>query len=367
MALRRVAGLGVKDIHGLSYAIGSNVVQFSAKVFCLISGLKFGVEPHITAEDEGVNRLLDAHITNKNHITLQDIEKAFLSAKFGSEDVFKLGMLCFIEFVILGKAPNVRINEEYLHLVHNMEELNNFPWGSISFEQLQDSLLFSPGKRESDENDDEKEKRQRKGKEEVKRKKKLEDKKRKRINRPAWTIKGLSFAFQVWAYELIPELEMAPLRYCKRKEKTELVPRICRWESTDKTPEFRKLNAYIFQSKQHVSLRPLRPSALELRQKYWTWGTNFHEEGAPSMGPRVCTDLAEVSSHVQRLEDEIEILHREKSEQWANFVDFKNATNHRMEVMRLELTALRKMIGHGGGTVVVPSVVKVKRVQREES
>ncbi|CAL9012879.1 unnamed protein product [Prunus brigantina] len=114
---------------------------------------------HITAEDEGVNRLLDAHISNKNHITLQDIEKAFLSAKFGSEDVFKLGMLCFIEFVILGKAPNVRINEEYLHLVHNMEELNNFPWGSISFEQLHDSLLFSPGKRESDENDDEKEKR----------------------------------------------------------------------------------------------------------------------------------------------------------------------------------------------------------------
>ena len=197
MALWRVAGLGVKDIHGLSYAIGSNVVQFNAKVFCLISGLKFGVEPHITAEDEGVNRLLDAHISNKNHITLQDIEKAFLSAKFGSEDVFKLGMLCFIEFVILGKAPNVRINEEYLHLVHNMEELNNFPWGSISFEQLQDSLLFSPGKRESDENDDEKEKRQRKGKEEVKRKKKLEDTKHKRINRPAWTIKGLSFAFQV--------------------------------------------------------------------------------------------------------------------------------------------------------------------------
>ncbi|KAI5317055.1 hypothetical protein L3X38_036762 [Prunus dulcis] len=135
-----------------------------------------------------------------------------------------------------------------------MDEFNKYPWGSISFECMQDSLLFAPEKKESDEDNDGKGKGQKKGKKAVrssvrKGKKNVEDEKRKRINRPAWNIKRLSCAFQIWAYELITELRIPPLRYCKRIE--ELVPRICRWESTDKVPEFTKLNTYIFQSKQH--------------------------------------------------------------------------------------------------------------------
>ena len=42
LALQRVGGLGFKDMLGLSYAIGSNIAQFSVKDFCLISGLKCG-------------------------------------------------------------------------------------------------------------------------------------------------------------------------------------------------------------------------------------------------------------------------------------------------------------------------------------
>ncbi|CAL2247692.1 unnamed protein product [Prunus armeniaca] len=94
----------------------------------------------------------------------------------------------------------------------------------------------------------------------------MEDEKPKRINKPGWSIKGLSYALQIWVYELIAELGIPPLRYCKRIEELALVPRICRWESTDKVPEFRKLIAYIFQSKQctsHADARKTRDAGEE--------------------------------------------------------------------------------------------------------
>lgn len=160
---------------------------------------------------------------------------------------------------------------------------------------------------------------------------------------------------------------MAPLRYCKRKDEAELVPRICWWESTNKNPEFRKLNAYIFQSKEPLSLRLLRPSLREMQQNYWSWGSDFPEGDAPNIGPQLCKDLAEVNHVVQQLRDEIALLHHEKSEQWEKFVHFKDSTAHGMEVMRLELVALRKIIGDGGGNVVPPSFVKVTPMEKDDS
>lgn len=41
LALRRVARLGVKDMHGLSYAIEFIVTHFTVKYFYLISDIKF--------------------------------------------------------------------------------------------------------------------------------------------------------------------------------------------------------------------------------------------------------------------------------------------------------------------------------------
>lgn len=202
LALRRVGGLGVKDMMGLSYAIGSNVAQFSVKDFCLISGLKCGSEPDITSAGEDHERFMKAHFTDRNHITGQELENAFRKSERGSEDSFKLGLLYFVESVIMGRPQNVKINEDYLHLVHKMDEFNKYPWGSISFECLQDSLLFVPGKKERDEDKDGQGKGEKKRKKAVrssvrKGKKNVEDEKPKRINRPAWNIKGLSYAFQV--------------------------------------------------------------------------------------------------------------------------------------------------------------------------
>ncbi|CAL9001107.1 unnamed protein product [Prunus brigantina] len=108
---------------------------------------------------------MKTQFTNRGHITCHDLENAFLKFKRGSEDSFKLGLLYFVEFVIM------------------------------------DSLLFALGKEESDEENDGKGKGQKKGKKSVrslvrKGKKNVEDEEPKRINRPRWSIKGLSYALQ---------------------------------------------------------------------------------------------------------------------------------------------------------------------------
>lgn len=104
-----------------------------------------------------------------------------------------------------------------------------------------------------------------------------------------------------------------------------------------------------------------------MQQNYWSWGSDFPEGDAPNIGPQLSKDLAEVNHVVQQLRDEIALLHHEKSEQWEKFVHFKDSTAHGMEVMRLELVALRKIIGDGGGNVVPPSFVKVTPMEKDDS
>ncbi|KAI5323530.1 hypothetical protein L3X38_032602 [Prunus dulcis] len=265
LALRRVGRLGVKDMLGLSYAIGSNVAQFSVKNFCLISGLKCGTEPDIKSRGDAHNRFMKAHFTNRGHITFHDLENAFLKSERGSKDSFKLGLQYFFGDCDNGRRVMKRMMGREKDIKRGKKALQ--------------SLV-------------------RKGK------KNVEDEKPKRINRPGWSIKGLSYALQIWVYELIAKLGIPSLRYCKRIEEPALVPRICRWESTDKMPEFRKLNAYIFQSKQPVILHLLRPSQLEMSQPYWSWGSDVPECNAPSVAPWVCKDLDELNSVVQQLRNE---------------------------------------------------------------
>ncbi|KAB2622465.1 myelin transcription factor 1-like [Pyrus ussuriensis x Pyrus communis] len=81
------------------------------------------------------------------------------------------------------------MNLDYLDLVEEMDRFNNFAWGSISFEQLHDSLLFAAlrrgkGRVEGDDEGDEEE-----GEGEVRGTKK--------VQWFGWGCKGFSYAFHV--------------------------------------------------------------------------------------------------------------------------------------------------------------------------
>lgn len=57
-------------------------------------------------------------------MTCGEIERAFKECK-NKKDVLKLGLVYFVE-AVLGSKSNVAVNLDYLHLVEDMDRLNNF-------------------------------------------------------------------------------------------------------------------------------------------------------------------------------------------------------------------------------------------------
>ncbi|CAN6728168.1 unnamed protein product [Malus baccata var. baccata] len=93
-----------------------------------------------------------------------ELERAFKHCK-NRDDAFKLGLVYFDEVILIGAKNNVVVNLDYLDLVEYMDRFNSLAWGSISFEQLHDSLSFaalrrSRGKVEGDDEGDEEEEKE---------------------------------------------------------------------------------------------------------------------------------------------------------------------------------------------------------------
>ncbi|KAM2669366.1 hypothetical protein EV2_020845 [Malus domestica] len=176
-----------------------------------------------------------------------ELERAFKQCK-NRDDAFKLGLVYFDEVILIGAKNNFVVNLDYLNLVEYMDRFNSFAWGSISFEQLHDSLSFAAsrrgrGKVEGDDEGDEEEE------------KKLEEQREHSYPYGAakdfHTFQVICVAFignigftnvieysfiddyvHVWAYEKVPQLEK-PLHYCKMVDPT-TTPRISRWKTTKK-------------------------------------------------------------------------------------------------------------------------------------
>ncbi|RXH73474.1 hypothetical protein DVH24_016296 [Malus domestica] len=93
-----------------------------------------------------------------------ELERAFKQCK-NRDDAFKLGLVYFDEVILIGAKNNFVVNLDYLNLVEYMDRFNSFAWGSISFEQLHDSLSFAAsrrgrGKVEGDDEGDEEEEKE---------------------------------------------------------------------------------------------------------------------------------------------------------------------------------------------------------------
>ncbi|KAI5335163.1 hypothetical protein L3X38_025296 [Prunus dulcis] len=65
-----------------------------------------------------------------------------------------------------------------------------------------------------------------------------------------------------------------------------------------------------------------------MSQPYWSWGSDVLECDAPSVAPRVCTDLDELNSVVQHLRNEVAVLHREKGELEERVLCLEKCTIH---------------------------------------
>ncbi|KAI5354936.1 hypothetical protein L3X38_007831 [Prunus dulcis] len=308
VVLHRVAGQGVKDLDGLSFLLGCDVAQFTRQDFCLITGLRFGEVPEVSSGDSDEIRLQKRYFIDEG-ITCNALEEAFLRCT-EEDDIYKLALVYFAELVVLGRDKHLNINLNYLTLVEDLDALNRYPWGSVSFDKTQDSLFSAPTKYvKSFENEEGRGKGKSKVTGTSRRNEKGKKDKHGEAQMSGWSFKGFTYAFQIWVYELIPR--MADLNYCKVVDPTAF-PRILQWRTTTSVPEIRKLKNYFFQSKESVQLRALCPSEEEMRQPYWSWPQDRPAIVSAESIPSSCVDLDELNKVVSLLRSELFQVKREK-------------------------------------------------------
>ncbi|KAB2602875.1 hypothetical protein D8674_003880 [Pyrus ussuriensis x Pyrus communis] len=84
--------------------------------------------------------------SKKVSVTCAELERAFQEYKI-KDDAFKLGLLYSSKGVLIGAKSNAVVNLQYLEFIHDIDKFNNYSWGAISFEQLEDSLSFAASRK----------------------------------------------------------------------------------------------------------------------------------------------------------------------------------------------------------------------------
>ncbi|XP_060969515.1 uncharacterized protein LOC115713230 [Cannabis sativa] len=189
------------------FHVGRNDMRFGRIEFELITGLPMGSAPtdeeiHAKSNDY----LVRTYFEGKSSVQLDSLMLQLERCE-DKDDAYKLGLIAFIEGVLVSKEGNVQVLPEMLKFVNDLEFFFKYPWGERAFRKLMETL----GKNMQHYKDN------------------VDKKKGKKIAQEAkYTVSGYVPAFQYWAYEAIEKLGKK-YAHCNGTK----FPRMLSW----KTPE----------------------------------------------------------------------------------------------------------------------------------
>ena len=113
----------------VQFCFGSSYARFGLIEYALITGLDFSKEPsdaemkaHCTSD-----RILDTHFNGASeNLILKQLEDSLDSAT-DLNDIFKLGLCCLVEGVLITHEPKSKITVSYLRMVEDLEFFNRYP------------------------------------------------------------------------------------------------------------------------------------------------------------------------------------------------------------------------------------------------
>ncbi|GJR55508.1 phospholipase-like protein [Tanacetum coccineum] len=130
-------------------------IQFSRKEFCLVTGLKFGVENWTDNNDEAepipfrcrvFSSSLDGQLIRGKHVEALINSKVF--KKLDDNDVVSLCYVGILQLVLLGLEDRRPIPNWILRLANDRDGWDNYPWGShvrpTLYKQLNDANDTQP-------------------------------------------------------------------------------------------------------------------------------------------------------------------------------------------------------------------------------
>ncbi|GKA89087.1 phospholipase-like protein [Tanacetum coccineum] len=134
------------EIAPLTYHLGDDIeIQFGRDEFCLITGLRFGVD-YSSLYSEGLipfrRRVFDSS-KDGHPITAKMLEDKIKSKQFftiNDKDDVSLCLLAILELVLLGQELRHNVPEWCLRLVNDRNGWDLYPWGSYVWPTLYSSL-----------------------------------------------------------------------------------------------------------------------------------------------------------------------------------------------------------------------------------
>ncbi|GJR09881.1 zinc knuckle CX2CX4HX4C containing protein [Tanacetum coccineum] len=136
-----------------TYHQGDDIdIQFRREEFCLITGLRFGVDfssLYLKGHIPFMRRVFDSAMDGY-HITARMLEAKIMSEHFctiNDHDAVSLCLLAILELVLLGQEPRHNVPDWCLRLVNDRKAWDMYPWGSYVWPTLYSSLRNASVKR----------------------------------------------------------------------------------------------------------------------------------------------------------------------------------------------------------------------------
>ncbi|KAM0051974.1 hypothetical protein Hdeb2414_s0007g00242871 [Helianthus debilis subsp. tardiflorus] len=115
------------------YRLGQEILMFTPKQFCLITGLRFGSTNWTLSEHP--NSFKYRFFPGHEHIAFKRIRDIFEGPmNFTDEDCTRICLLMLLGQGFLGLQDSNAIDNKLLHMMDNLNEFNQYPWGNFFWE-----------------------------------------------------------------------------------------------------------------------------------------------------------------------------------------------------------------------------------------
>ncbi|CAA0828810.1 Unknown protein [Striga hermonthica] len=116
------------------FKFGEKEARFGLQKFSLVSGLKIVDDVSYDVAKRS-SLFLDLFKEKKGKIMKKDLLEKFdgLVEKEDADLKYKLGLLIVLEYAVLSNECRTLVDERWFHLVEDLEQFNNYPWGNLSY------------------------------------------------------------------------------------------------------------------------------------------------------------------------------------------------------------------------------------------
>ncbi|KAI3871665.1 hypothetical protein MKW92_018634, partial [Papaver armeniacum] len=333
---RMVEPLAGDDPDSMYFCIGGKVVKYGMWESALVTGLSFkGSDVVIHPRGCAGSELINKYFLGKKNITLGELSRKFDSVE-QSTDKVKLGLVLLVQGVLMGTEYVKYVNLAYFHMVENIEKFNKFPWGKLCHRRMLKCFrTVVSGKKEVEQIG--KSKTNPKGKSAIAGHGSFKS---------AYNLYGFPYAFQVWAFEIIPILQESFASRLKPKQ----FPRVLHYACDSIRPESSAVEN-ILTSKIEV-LACIKPTEGEMSSKHM---------GSVLL---MSVDLSESEDDDEDKAEEMEILMEMQSanEDWEVDKDDGSETQEPQSCSNQDTQLLREVF-----TQVKELTSKVSRMDKEMS